>query len=103
VIAFLDADTSGRRLKGLLNEWGVADSQIVDLAAVIQNRAGDFELDDILSTPFYQSAVVAAYPDHTVEPPALSFKRPHVCRGDALESLLKSIAGMRAQFDVLFR
>jgi len=65
--AFVDADASGRKLKTSLQTWGLADSQIVDLRA--GNHTDDFELEDILSIPFYQSAVVAAYPDQAVEPP----------------------------------
>ena len=69
LVAFVDADSSGRDLKKQLVEWGLSEGQIVDLAKVFADRKEDFELEDIVSREFYHAAVEAAYPDADIPPP----------------------------------
>lgn len=68
-VVYLDADSSGRDLARRLEGWGVPNERILDLANVITREGQDFELEDVLTGPFYHAAVQAAYPESPVEAP----------------------------------
>jgi hypothetical protein len=69
-VIFLDADSSGRKLKGSLTSNGIDAQKIVDLADLFPDKKGsDFELEDILSIAFYHRAIEATYQEQPVDRP----------------------------------
>jgi predicted ATP-dependent endonuclease of OLD family len=69
-VVCLDADDGGRRLKDELKRSEIPEDQFVDLATLIEGKSGiDFELEDLLSPPFYHQAVLSEYPLKKVDPP----------------------------------
>lgn len=67
-VAFVDADSAGRRLITALESWEIPKERILDLRPLF-NIQGDFEIEDVLTIPFYHGAVEAAYPEQPVDPP----------------------------------
>lgn len=54
-----------------LVNWGIPPEKIVQASTLFEKEVTrDFELEDLLSVPFYHQAVCDAYPEQLVEPPA---------------------------------
>ena len=68
-IVFLDADESARKIDTRLKTWNVPEDKILLLSDVEERPGVDFELEDVISTDVYHSAVCAAYPDYNIDPP----------------------------------
>jgi predicted ATPase len=67
-LVFLDADHNGERLATGLKRRGVPEEKIMMLSSALRSPLkGEFELEDIISVPFYHRAVQAAYPEKQVQ------------------------------------
>jgi predicted ATP-dependent endonuclease of OLD family len=68
-VILVDADDRGRKLQKELARDGIPKENIVGLKTLFPDRAGDFELEDIISKQLYHRAVTETYPGVKVEPP----------------------------------
>ncbi|MBX3004593.1 MAG: AAA family ATPase [Anaerolineales bacterium] len=70
-VVFLDADDSGRTIRGELKKLGFDKDYVVPLEEVITQKNGaDFELEDVISPDFYHRAVQDTYPSQPVDQPS---------------------------------
>lgn len=76
VAIYVDADSGGRALQASLKTWGIPEGWIVDLRTLCPaNGQKDYELEDLLSSDFYYTAVKEAYPEHPVDKQDADAKR----------------------------
>jgi energy-coupling factor transporter ATP-binding protein EcfA2 len=74
-LVYVDADSGGRDLAAELKKSGIANEKIFSLDTVFKSEdlgfeAGkDFEIEDVMSTEFYDLAVRETYPDRPVAKP----------------------------------
>ncbi|MFH1230840.1 MAG: AAA family ATPase, partial [Planctomycetota bacterium] len=65
-ICLVDADNGGRNIKNNLQGYGIPKEKIIILSEVFADRKEDFEIEDIVDSNLYYTAVKKAFPEITL-------------------------------------